>query len=162
MLSSWIELLNCTVSTWPWVKVPVFPAMGINHLIALSGCRLGEAEVKRLMYAQIPHSKYGWGWKAENVIYDKTVCWLHSSWEKTAQRELAFFLSPDPFHFLLACIFFLNLLFPSFYCLPSPPVLYSPHLSNSVLPFITSPLSPLSVSAECSSWSSIIRFFSLL
>lgn len=50
MLSSWIELLNCTVSTWPWVKVPVFPAMGINHLIALSGCRLGEAEVKRLMY----------------------------------------------------------------------------------------------------------------
>lgn len=106
MLSSWIELLNCTVSTWPWVKVPVFPAMGINHLIALSGCRLGEAEVKRLMYAQIPHSKYGWGWKAENVIYDKTVCQLHSSWEKTAQRELAFFLSPDPFHFLLAFIFF--------------------------------------------------------
>lgn len=106
MLSSWIELLNCTVSTWPWVKVPVFPAMGINHLIALSGCRLGEAEVKRLMYAQIPHSKYGWGWKAENVIYDKTVCRLHSSWEKTAQRELAFFLSPDPFHFLLAFIFF--------------------------------------------------------
>lgn len=157
MLSSWIELLNCTVSTWPWVKVPVFPAMGINHLIALSGCRLGEAEVKRLMYAQIPQSKYGWGWKAEKCDLWQN-CLLTALVMRKKQHKENWLSSSRRILFISSFLFFK----PAVPFLPSPPVLYSPHLSNSVLPFITSPLSPLSVSAECSSWSSIIRFFSLL
>lgn len=34
-------------------------AMGINHLIDVSGCWLGEPEVKRLTNAERPHSGGG-------------------------------------------------------------------------------------------------------
>lgn len=34
-------------------------AMGINHLIDVSGCWLGEPEVKRLTHAERPHSGGG-------------------------------------------------------------------------------------------------------
>lgn len=36
-----------------------FLAMGINHLIDVSGCWLGEPEVKRLTHAKRPHSGGG-------------------------------------------------------------------------------------------------------
>lgn len=121
MLSSWIELLNCTVSTWPWVKVPVFPAMGINHLIALSGCRLGEAEVKRLMYAQIPQSKYGWGWKAEKCDLWQNCLLTALVMRKNSTKRIGFLPLAGSFSF--PPFYFLNLLSPS-----------SPHLLFCTLP----------------------------
>lgn len=95
--------------------------------------------------------------RVERRLWFMTI--LDSSWNETNWWEWAFL------PLLFSCTpAFPQPALPSHYCLPSPRVLHSPRLSayTSVLPFITSPLSPFSVSTECSSWSSIIRFFSLL
>lgn len=86
---------------WLWAEVLVFSAMRINHLIGLSGCRLWEAEVKRLTCAYRYHRAACWrgeggpvGERGSCDLWQSCVRYqLHSSWKETTRREWAFSLA---------------------------------------------------------------------